>query len=104
MGRLPKINSSFGPIMAVMSTVFFQFELFHQIPLGEHHADIMSNHLYDPGRKFLDQSYSTLLKPKSETVLKRCFHWIITHPGVGFFLGFVNERENQWCVRWPVSR
>ena len=43
--------------------VFFQFELVYQIPLGKHHADIMSYQLNDPVRKFLDQSYLTLSKP-----------------------------------------
>ena len=52
----------------------------------------MSKQLYTSGCKFLDQSNSLRLKPKSETVLKRRFHWIIfliiAHPGVSVFLFF----------------
>ena len=52
----------------------------------------MPKQLYTSGCKFLDQSNSLRLKPKSETVLKRRFHWIIffkiAHPGVSVFLFF----------------
>ena len=44
-------------------------------------------------------------KSKNETVSRGGFHWIITHPGVGVFLGFfLRKRKTHQCTSWPPHR
>ena len=66
------------------------------------HVCVKPNQRVDMCRQNLDQSYSVYLKPKSETVSTRLFHWLATHPGVGVFLVFGDKRQNQWLVLRPA--
>ena len=66
-----------------------------------YHVSITPNQRVGTDRQILDQSHSLFLKPKTETVSNRVFYWLITHPGVGFFLGFWGQTENQWLTQRP---
>ena len=71
-----------------------------------YHVSIMPNQRVGTDRQILDQSYSFCLKPNYETVSTRLFHWLITHPGVGVFLGFEesNEKTSGWsCGHFQVQ-
>ena len=62
------------------------------------HVCVKPNQRVDTCRQNLDQSYSLCLKPKSETVSIRLFHWLARHPGVGVFLVFGDKRQNQCLI------
>ena len=53
----------------------------------------MPNQLYTMWCKFLDQSYSSNLKPKFETVKNRRFHWT---RGLRFFFWLGNDSVTWW--------
>ena len=101
LGPLPKNNLCLGPIVAVMLTFLVQVMLAYQLYIT---WNITPNHRDVDRRQNLDQSYTFILKPKFKTVSKRLFHWLITHPGVGIFLGFGERTENQWLSQWPACK
>ena len=68
------------------------------------HVSITPNQRVGTDRQFLDQSHSLCVKLKFKTVLKRLFHWLIKHPGVGVFLFLGNQTENEWLARWPACK
>ena len=75
-------------------------------PPAMNHVGVKPNQRVVTWWQILDQSYSFCLKPKYKTVSSWLSHWLITHPGVGVFLGFEesNEKTSGWsCDHFQVQ-
>ena len=75
--------NSFGPISVGLPAVQTEY--------------IMPNQRDSTCCQLFDQSESPDLKPKSETALKRRFHWAVSHPGWAFSC-FLGEKQQKRAV------
>ena len=80
--------NSFGPIGVGLPAVQTEY--------------IMPNQRDSTCCQLFDQSESPDLKPKSETALKRRFHWAVSHPGWAFSCFLEKNNKNERCTWWPA--